>query len=84
MIQIHQPEVEALIQQSPHSGRIRQHQQVLLQALQDASLPVAPTSASPSGPSGLDIVAVFRRSPRKEVDIFPESYVLPISDPVEF
>ena len=84
MIQIHQPEVEALIQHRLTAGGFDTIEEVLLQALQDAPLPTKPASSRPTGPTGLEIIAAFQRSPHKEIDIFPESYVLPISDPVKF
>ena len=84
MNQIQHPEIEALIQHRLNAGGFDNIEAVLLQALQDAPLPSKSTSPSPAGPSGLDILAAFQRSPHKEVDIFPESFVLPISDPVEF
>ncbi len=83
MIQIQQPEVEALIQQRLAAGRFENIEAVLLQALQDAPLPCKVPSPHP-GPSGLDIIAAFQRSPHKEVNIFPESFVPQVSDPVEF
>ena len=84
MIQIQQPEVEALIQHRLTAGGFKNIDAVLLQALQDAPLPGPAAFPGSAGPSGLDIIAAFQRSPHKEINIFPESFVLPISDPVEF
>ena len=84
MIQIQQPEVEALIQHRLTAGGFENIEAVLLQALQDAPLPCKETPTKPKGPSGLDIIAAFQQSPHKDVNIFPESFVLPISDPIEF
>ncbi len=84
MIQIQQPEVEALIQHRLAAGGFSNVEAVLLQALQDAPLPCKAATPVPAGPSGLDIIAAFQRSPHKDINIFPESVVLPISDPIEF
>ena len=84
MIEIHQPEVEAFIQHRLTAGGFDSIEEVLLQALQDAPLPSKKDCCKPTGPTGLDILAAFQRSPHKDINIFPESYVLPISDPVEF
>jgi hypothetical protein len=82
MIQIQQPEIEALIQHRLTTGGFENVEEVLLQALQDA--PLRSSSAKPTGLTGLAIVEAFQRSPHKEIDIFPESHVLPVSEPVEF
>ena len=84
MIEIQQPEVEALIQHRLITGGFDNIEEVLLQALQDAPLPSKKNSCKLTGPTGLEIIAAFQRSPHKDIDIFPESYILPISDPVEF
>ena len=84
MIEIHQPEVEALIRHRLTAGGFDSIEEVLLQALQDAPLPSKASTSKPTIPTGLDIVAAFQHSPHKDIDIFPESYVLPISNPVEF
>ena len=84
MIEIHEPEIEALIQRRLSAGGFGNVEEVLLQALQDAPLRNSSSSANTSGLTGLAIVEAFQRSPHKEIDIFPESYVLPISDPVKF
>ncbi len=84
MIKIDHPEIEALIQQRLVDGGFKDAEAVLEQALTDAPMPCRAIPPNPSGPSGLDIIAAFQRSPHKEINIFPESSVLPISDPVEF
>ncbi len=84
MIQIQQPEIEALIQHRLTTGGFENVEEVLLQALQDAPLRNSSRSTGSPGLTGLAIVEAFQRSPHKEINIFPESYVLPISDPVEF
>ena len=84
MVQIQQPEVEALIQQRLTAGGLENIEAVLLQALTDAPLPCKATSPDPAGPSGPDVIAAFQRSPHKEINIFPESFVPPVSDPIDF
>ena len=68
MIQIHQPRIEALIQQRLTDGGFKSVDDVLIQALTDAPLPVPNESVEPTG-TGADIVAAFQRSPFKDIDI---------------
>ncbi len=82
MIQIQQPEVEALIQHRLTVGGFETIEAVLLQALQDAPLPSKMTSHS-AGPTGAEIIAAFQRCPVKDFEFEPEHLVSPISDPVK-
>ena len=83
MIEIRQPELEALILERQRAGCFENIEQTLMDALKEAPPPKRANAARP-GPTGAEIIAAFQRSPHKEVNIFPESYVLPISDPVKF
>lgn len=79
MIQIHQPEVEALIQHRLTIGGFRNVEEVLLQALQDAPLPRPQTASTPPR-TGADLLAALMNSPYKEVNLEPERHVLQIDD----
>ncbi len=84
MIEIHQPELEALIQHRLAAGGFDTVEEVLLQALQDAPLPTKPAASRPTGPTGLEIIAVFQRCPVKDFNFEPERLYAPISDPIKF
>ena len=83
MIEIHQPELEALIQHRLVLGGFDNIEEVLLQALQDAPLPADCGSPGPRS-TAADLLTALINSPYKEVDLEPERYVSPISDPVKF
>ena len=67
-IEIHEPELEALIRLRMERGRFRSIEEVLIQALQCAPLPEA---TEPSERTGADLVAAMQGSPYKEIDIEP-------------
>jgi hypothetical protein len=85
-IEIHQPELEALIRQRMESGQFQSVEDVLLLALKswpDASrearaLPGKP--AAPSGRTGAEIVAAMQRSPHKDVDLEPSRPRMSVRD----
>ncbi len=81
MIEIRQPELEALIMARLHAGGFHSVEEALHQALTDAPLPQKTASL---GLTTADILAAFQRSPFKDVDIEPARIVSTISDPVEF
>ena len=59
MIQIQEPDIEALIEQRLAAGRFRNVEEVLRQALTDAPLPRRPLTDKP-GPTGEEIIAASR------------------------
>jgi hypothetical protein len=81
MIEIRQPELEALIMERLQAGAFQNVEEVLYQALKDAPLP---PKAAPATLTSAEFLAAFRRSPFKEIDLEPESFIARISDPVEF
>jgi hypothetical protein len=66
MIEIRQPELEALIMERLQTGAFQHVEDVLYQALTPAR---PPANATSSLPTTADIFAAFRRSPYKDVDI---------------
>jgi hypothetical protein len=90
MIQIVQPRIEWMLRQRMFVGAFGSMEEALLQALATAPLPdgsvlnFTPAKLNEDGPSGEEILAVFARSPHKEIDLFQEGIVCPVSDPVEF
>jgi hypothetical protein len=70
-IEIHRPELEALILQRMKSGAFRDVEEALLQALK-TSTPVEEASAGPDAKrTGADLIAALQASPYRELDIEP-------------
>jgi hypothetical protein len=81
MIQIQQPEIEALIQQRLVDGGFTNVEAVLKQALTDAPLPLkTPATAFTTA----DMLDALQRMPYKDLELDPGGVVCPVSDPVEF
>jgi hypothetical protein len=76
-IEIHEPELEAMIQQRLDSGRYKDVEDVLRQALQQKQTPSANNS---NGFSGAELIAAFQACPWPEVDIEPERHYAPVRD----
>ena len=82
MIEIRQPELEALILERFQTGAFESVEDVILQALTEA--PLLQATSSPGVPrSGSELFDALIKSPYKEVDLEPERYVSHISDPVQ-
>jgi hypothetical protein len=87
-IEIHRPELEAMIMAWMKAGAFQNVEDVLMQALETA--PVPETSAfTPEGDSrpamakkltGADLIAAIQRSPYRELEIEPERYRMPVRD----
>ena len=70
-IEIHQPELEALIQQRMASGAFHDVEDALIYALKAAPLPRVATRQTCTG-TGLDLLAAMQAMPFKdEIDIEP-------------
>jgi hypothetical protein len=74
-IEIHRPELEALILQQMQTGGFRDVEDVLLHALTVAA-------AADHEPTGAELVAAMQACPVKEVDIEPERFPMPVRDVV--
>jgi hypothetical protein len=84
-IEIHNPELEALIQERMKRGLFQKIEDVLIQALKSAPLPArqdASLSNAASAPTGAALVAVMQASPYKEIDLEPLRNRLPVRDVV--
>ena len=77
-IEIHEPELEALIRDRMESGRFENVEEVLIQALKCA--PPIPEAKEVSGRTGADLLAAMQRSPYKELDLEPSRPHLPVRD----
>ena len=85
-IEIHTPELEALIRQRMERGAFQSVEDALLQALMASPLPTeqdAQLSSGTLGPTGADLVAAMQASPYKEISLEPTRDRLPVRD-VEF
>ncbi len=79
-IEIHQPEIEALIQQRMASGAFHDVEEVLLYALKSAPAP-AVSKQPPSRRTGADLIAAMQAMPYKDsIEIEHSRPHLPVSD----
>ena len=76
-IEIHEPELEAMIQRRLDSGQYKDVEDVLRQALQQKQNARVIDS---KGFSGAELIAAFQACPWPEVDIEPERHYAPARD----
>ena len=74
-IEIHKPELEALIIERLRSGGFENIEDVLMQALQGL-----PTSSNKETRTGADLIAVMQASPYKDVDLESTPVTMPVRD----
>ena len=79
-IEIHRPELEALIMQRMKSGGFHNVEDVLMQALK-----TSPSAEDQAGKprekrTGADLIAAVQASPYREIEIEPARYRLPVRD----
>lgn len=74
-IEIHKPELEALIIERLRSGAFESIEDVLMQALQGSSVPPKKETRT-----GADLVAAMQASPCKEIDLEPIRTTMPVRD----
>ncbi|RXH54176.1 hypothetical protein [Granulicella sibirica] len=75
-IEIHQPELEAMIQQRIDSGAFQNVEDVLLHAMK--ALPAASARASSS--TGAKLVAAMQSSPARDISLEPARVAMPVRD----
>jgi hypothetical protein len=78
-IEIHRPELEALIMQRMRSGGFHNIEDALMQALETAPAPETRRAAAKKR-TGADLIAAIQRSPYRELEIEPERYRLPVRE----
>lgn len=81
-IEIHKPELEALILERMKRGAFRDVEEVLMQALTAAPPPEAAPAPLSDMRTGADLIAAMQASPYREIPIEPARYVLPVRDVV--
>ena len=78
-IEIHRPELEALIMERMKKGGFHNVEDALMQALE-----TSPTGAEPATPAknrtGADLIAAMQTSPYRELEIEPARYRMPLRD----
>lgn len=74
-IEIHKPELEALIMERLRSGAFESVEEVLLQALQSSQAPSRKETRT-----GADLVAAMQASSYKDIDLEPERGSMPVRD----
>jgi len=77
-IEIHRPELEALIMERMKAGAFQNVEDVLMQAL-EASRPVKPAPPAKNR-TGADLISALQASPYREIEIEPARYRLPVRD----
>lgn len=79
-IEIHGPELEALIMDRMKAGAFQTVEEVIMQALKTAP-PAPPPVGQPRGDrTGADLIAALQSSPYREIEIEPARYRLPVRD----
>jgi hypothetical protein len=81
-IEIHEPELEALIRLRMEKGRFHSVEEVLIQALKTAPLPEPKESSESARSTGADLIAAMQGSPYKEIDLEPSRPHLLVRDVV--
>jgi hypothetical protein len=79
MIEIHEPKVEALLQQWMQSGRFSSAEDAIAAALECVSIS-EPVTPERSGRTGADIVAAFQKCPSPDFMPELETIYAPVSD----
>jgi hypothetical protein len=74
-IEIHKPELEALIMERIRSGMFQDIEDMLLHALTSS-----PVSVKDNAATGADLIAAMQDSPYKEIILQPSSVRLPVRD----
>jgi hypothetical protein len=78
-IEIHRPELEALIRERMKVGGLQNPEDALMQALKLSPLATAKESTAPA-PTGADLVAAMQASPYKDVSLEPTRGPMPVRD----
>lgn len=74
-IEIHRPELEALIIERLRSGAFESIEDVLIQALHGSPIPQKQETRT-----GANLIAAMQASPYKEVDLEPARVTMPVRD----
>jgi hypothetical protein len=78
-IEIHRPELEALLMERMRAGAFQNFEDAILHALETAPAPEA-RPAPDKRRTGADLIAAIQRSPHREHEIEAERYRMPVRD----
>ncbi len=78
-IEIHNPELEALIKERMKNGGFQNIEDVLMQAL-ETSPPTEANRTATKKRTGADLIAAMQSSPYREIEIEPARYRMPVRD----
>jgi hypothetical protein len=73
-IEIHEPELEALILERMQKGGFASIEDALMQALEASSMVAAHKGSSHDRRTGADLIAALQASPYRELDIEPSRF----------
>ena len=81
-IEIHRPELEALILQRMKMGGFDNVEDALQQTLETSPVVVTTDAATAPKRTGADLIAAMQSSPYREIEIEPARYRLPVREAV--
>jgi len=79
-IEIHSPELEALIRERMKRGGFHNVEDALIQALETSPVGDGKPAAAPKNRTGADLIAAMQSSPYREIEIEPARYRMPVRD----
>jgi hypothetical protein len=79
IIEIHKPELEALIVERMSTVGFRNVEDALMHAFETSYLP-GPKPPNEENRSGAALIAAMQSSPHREIDIEPARYKMPVRD----
>jgi hypothetical protein len=79
-IEIHRPELEALIRERMKIGGFRDIEDALMQALATSRVTNEKPAASARNRTSADLIAAMQESPYRELEIEPARYPMPVRD----
>jgi hypothetical protein len=79
-IEIHRPELEALIVERMKSGRFHNVEDALMQALETSPATEATPATAAMNRTGADLIAAMQSSPYREIEIEPARDRMPVRD----
>lgn len=77
-IEIHKPELEALIMERMKTGGFHSVEDALIQALETSQVPREQPAAPPKSHTGKDLITAMQESPYQELEIEPARYPMPV------
>jgi hypothetical protein len=79
-IEIHRPELEALIMERMKRGGFHNVEDALMQALETSPVTDAELAAVAKNRTRADLIAAMQTSPHRELEIEPARYRMPVRD----